>query len=269
MKNEDLPPTPMLERDPFALEIPMFEIPNVDTLKALMQAEQHAVQVVHAKVRSFMEPGMALVGQDGKPMAETGVQLQKKVTAYLEELLLQPTIAEEWAAAPSELGKMSTVTGASFQIAYMVYQEFGRLVNMRCPMFMQVIDAAMLLGMTALHNGRQPVEAYERSFQAKTKDDSGIEVLGQQEAFRQHLISLQNCLYAFLETKGMSVVQAPDAPVVLADSGRRLLNHLASVMGSTESMKQQGPAIMQEVMAAMQTGETRTETQIATDLKEN
>ena len=269
MKNEDLPPTPMLERDPFALEIPMFEIPNVDTLKALMQAEQHAVQVVHAKVRSFMEPGMSLVGGDGKPMRETGEKLQEKVTAFLHELLEQPTIAEEWAGAPSELGKMSTVTGASFQIAYMVYQEFARLVNMRCPMFIQVIDASMLLGMTAIHNGRLPLEAYERSFQAKTQDDAGNPILGQQEAFKQHLLSLQNCLYVFLETKNMSSAPAPDAPLVLTDTGRRLLNHLASVMGSTESMKQQGPAIMQEVLAAQAAGEQRTETQITNDLKEN
>lgn len=264
--HDDLPPTPPTDTDPYALDLPMFEIPNVDTLRALMQAEQHAVQVVHHKVRGFMEPGMSLVGSDGKPMVATGEKLQEKITGWLHDLLTAPTIAEEWVGAPGDLAKQCTISGASFQIAYMVYQEFGRLVNSRAPEFVQVVDAAMLLGMTALHNGHDPVEAYSRSFQAKTQDAEGNAILGQNEQFRQRLGLLKNLLLNFLVIKEMATVPAPDAPMLLTDKGRRLLNHLAAVLGSTESMRMQGPEIMKGVMADMKQGEDRSQTQVAADL---
>lgn len=263
MDHSDLPQTPMAERDPFAIEMPMFELPNVDTLRTLMQAEQHAVQVVHNKVRSFMEPGMSLVGADGKPIRETGAKLNEKVTDYLHELLTQPTIAEEWVHAPSTLAKNCVVTGASFQIAYMIYQEFGRLLNMRAKEFLQVADAVMVLGMNAIHNRRLPVEAYERSFQAKHTDPEGNPIMGQAEAFRGRLMLVQDLLFQFLVLKKMATAPAaPDQPYVLTVEGVRLLNHLLSVLGSTESMKSQGPALMQEVMGAMAQGEDLSQTEV-------
>ena len=252
-QHADLPPTPPTEPNPFALELPMFDIPNVETLRTLVQAEEHAVRVVHAKVRAFMEPGLALLGADGKPTVEAGAKLQERITAYLHELLEQPTVAEEWVAAPSSTLKQVIVTGASFQIAYMIYQEFGRLVRGRLPEFVQILDAAMILGMTALHHGIEPVESYQRSFQAKTKDNQGIEVLGQEEAFKQRQLMLQGLLYQFLTIKGML---SPETPRTLTEAGVRLLNHLSSVLGSTESMKQQGPALMEAVMGQLKQGET-------------
>lgn len=242
--------------NPFALNVPFFTIETVDTLRFLMELEQRAAKTVQERVKSFMEPGMRLTGLDGKPLPETGMKLHQKLTAYLKDVLLQPTMAEEWVEDATI--RMGNLSGSSYQVAYMIYQEFGRLLATRCREFVNVTDAIIVQGLNALHYGHAPVEAYKTTMRAKAEDEQGNPILGQDQVFFERLLIAQDVLYQFLDLKEMTT-KAADAKVpTLTLEGVRLLNHLLSVLGSMESMRLQGPEIMKNVMAALAQGEIVT-----------
>lgn len=251
---DELNPAP----NPFALNVPFFTITTVDTLRFLMELERRAAMTVQEHVKSFLEPGMRLTGADGKPIPEVGMRLNQKLTAYLKDVLLLPTIAEEWVETSSDI-RVGNLSGSSYQVAFMIYQEFGRLMATRAREFVNVIDAILIQGLNALHQGLTPVEAYKATMQAKSQDEQGNTILGQGELFNQRLAIAQDVLYQFLDLKGVvTPATEPGKPPALTLEGVRLLNHLLSTLGSTESMRIQGPEIMEAVLALQAKGETVT-----------
>lgn len=245
------------EKNPFALDVPFFSITHVDTLRFLMELEQRAAKTVQERVKSFMEPGMRLTGLDGKPLPETGMKLHQKLTDYLKDVLLQPTLAEEWVEG-SDI-RMGNLSGSSYQVAYMIYQEFGRLLAARAREFVNVTDAIIIQGLNAMHYGQTPLAAYKTTMKPKAEDEQGNPILGQEKVFHDRLTIAQDVLYQFLDLKKVLVpAPAPDVPPALTLEGVRLLNHLLSVLGSMESMRIQGPEIMNTIMAAQAQGEILT-----------
>ena len=269
MPHDNLPPTPPspgLDPD-FRLALPFFSIPDDVTLRMLMERERAALDVVNAKVKGFMEPGMSLLGSDGKPMATTGLKLNERLTTWMKELITLPTAAEEWVTAATRNAKEGSLGVTSWALAYMVYQEFSRILlqrNLRG--FINTMDFAIVSGMNALHHKRLPVDAYKQGFTAKTKAEDGTPILEAPESLHPDLYRLQEALLVFLDVKGLVSQSAKGEPFVLTMEGVHLLEHLMAVMGCTESMRSQGPAIVSSLMDKSREREDITSTAIKADL---
>ena len=259
--------SPQPKGNPFELTIPLFRL-NFETLKLLVSLEKHAIEAVNVHTATLMKPGTKLVGADGKPLKSVADDLQTEITRYLLELIPQPTLDEEWIAAPTAAGKTGSVYGYSMQIAYLCYQEFARVLQYRgAGNFSHIPDALLTQGLNALHHEIDPLDAYARTIKAKATDDAGNPILGQDAAMREALKPARQAFLLFLRTKGLLVdpVQEGGLPTLHLE-GVRLLKHLLAVLGSTESMRSQGPAIMQEVQKASTQGETKTVSRIQQDI---
>ena len=260
-------------KSPYALVLPFFRL-DFGSLDLLVTLENRAVKKVDNYTHTLMEPAMALVGPNGRPTEDAAQEMQRKVTDYLIALLPLPTLDEEWVAASTPSAKEATIIGTSFQIAYLVYQEFFRIMKIMAPEFVQISEMIMVSGLNAMHHGLDPVGAYLQGIKAQAVDNNGQVVVGQEAAFKEHMQQARNALLRFLAAKKLFTVAAGGAPPELTLDGVRLLKHLTAALASTECMKRQGPGIMKEVQAdpawakLQGSDAVRTEKQIKKDLSQ-
>jgi ElaB/YqjD/DUF883 family membrane-anchored ribosome-binding protein len=278
----NLPPTTPMgpQGDPdFALNLPYFEITEVGILQILMQMEKAAVERVHHTVKGFQEPATQLLDHTGRPAEDVAKKLHTKITAWLHELIQNPTLAEDWIAAPTTAAKQGRLTTDSWAIAYMLYQEFARLLQMKkLTQFINSMDFVLIMGLNALHHGRDPIEAYRSSFKIQAEDpETGQPIIGDHSrVLEEGVAQLQHVFHQFIIVKGLAedhtmtkLVEGaePKAYCELTMNGVRTLNHLMAVLGCTESMRQQGPALAQALMGELKVPESKTEAEVTADLE--
>jgi hypothetical protein len=262
---------PKPELNPHTLILPAFKIPGTMALKLLQSLEARAQVEVATKAESLLEPGMSLVGADGKPALAVAMCLNKALTGYLHAQAALPTLAEEWAGGSHSADALQgSLTPTSYTIAFMLYMEFGRLIAQRAPDFVQIMDAILVLGMNALHHQLPPYDAYVKSFKAQAKDAADLPILGAQAQFNGRLKVVENVLYQFLHLKeltepGVDVVGggSPTALPILTMDGVNALKHMLAVLGATESMRTQGEALVRAELAVT----TKTTEQISADFR--
>ena len=241
-----------------SLSIPMFEIPNLATLQFLMNLERQGKDQVHEKVKSFMLPESALLGADGRPAGDVALRLNKRVTAYLHELVALPTIEQEWtAAAGSEVAREGMISTTSYKVAYMLYMEFGQLLKQRAPEFIQVMDSVLILGLNAVINGEHPLAIYSKTFTAQAKDEAGITLLDAKIHFQKLLQVLADSVLQFLLMKALIVRDQTSTKITT--EGQQTFTHLIAVLGSTRSMQAQGANLIKTELKIREGLETAQE----------
>lgn len=266
MPDSQLSPTPPTMDPDFKFPIPYFPIPNVETLRFLMERERAAADLVNETVKGFLEPKAALCNPDGSPINRVALALNEKLTAWMKELLPQPTAAEEWAASPTFHAKDGNIGVTSWALAFMVYQEFARVIVQRSLRgFINTMDFAVISGMNALHHGRLPFDAYKQGYTAKKATPDGTPILEDPQAFWPELQRLQEALVVFLRIKGL-ITEEEGSVAKLTMEGVRLLDHLTSVLGCTESMSAQGPALVAPLVEATHTPESKPLAEVQSDL---
>ena len=236
---------------PASISVPQFHIANVATLQFLMGLERQATMTVNEKIKGLMQPETVLVDAKGQPMTDVAMRLNQKMTDYLHELTMQPTLEEDWeAAAGSTVAMEGLLTPVSFMVAYMIYMEFGQVLKRRAPQFTQVMDAVLVLAMDALRQGRHPLDVYKQTFKAQAVDEQGNVILGAEDHFQKLLADLYGGVVQFLEMK--RVIVGDGSGWALTGVGERTLMHLVAVMGSTRSMRSQGQALVEAHMKAQE-----------------
>lgn len=247
----------------FRLQIPRFDVKTLNEVRTIIMIDMNAPKVANKKVLGFIEPGMKLVGIDGDMSSDVAQRLNTKCTAYLHELIDQPTLADTWALSGSETFRLGSLSMASHSIAHIVYSEFGRMVGAKHKAFLPILDAILVVGLTALTMGADPAAAYQTVFSVESKDaETGVTVITPKDQVTATCQMAANLFFSYMHFKNLLTDDFKLEP-----KGARLLQHLQSVIGATESLRSEGvQGLVIEALEA-ERNETKTGSEILEDAK--
>lgn len=255
------PDTSEVLEAPESLELTYFPIPDANYLRHLMKLEQMGVEAVQAKAQGLMASETVLVDVAGKPLPGVSQRLAESLNKWLGELLQYPAISESFELE----GEVGNVCATSWSVAYMVYQEFGRiLVANHLKDLVDSMDAVVTLGLHAIANDKRPLAAYKKSFKMQPKEGvvvASVEV----DALRHRLLfDAEQHLCQYLHRKGLIKV-SEDRELSLTGLGKRLLIHMLAVMSLAYSIQKQGPTLAEQLVGAAKE-ETKSQREIEGDI---
>lgn len=282
--------TPKPTGDP-DLHLPAFafDIPNLDTLRAVMVAEQKAGQEIARTVSTLSgNASAALVDPQGKPIPLAGGSIAEQVKALIHGLLARPLLSTAYAVGTDLVeGSQPTLVQfepAGLKLAFLTYQGLGMLMMAHLgkritEQLGNSIDMLTVFSLQAARNHRNPLMVLRKALRFQAKEATTGAVVAGEPAWADQLRSdLADLLLSFMiasgyaaselgpeETAAIVASGVPDLPSLsLTADGERLYLHLCDQVALKLTLQRRGPEITQE--AAARGPETKTLEQVEREL---